>query len=314
MVKFIAGRLLMVIPLLLFVTFLSFVLIELIPGDAATRIAGESATPEQVDAIRVELGLDRPFVERYFNWVGGAVRGDFGNSLFSDVSVLELFKQRLPATISVNLVAIGFGVAVGILTGLIAAIWAGRWPDRMITGVNSVLFAVPPFFFALVLVSLFAIRFDWFRAVGYVPLSEGVWPWFQSVALPGLSLSIVVATAVSRQLRGSMTDALTSRYVQAARASGVPRWRIIFRHAMRNAMIPTVTVIGFLIALSIGFAFVVEAAFAYKGMGDLLARAVLQQDMPVVQAGLVLVAAIVGITNVLVDLSYGWLNPKVRVQ
>jgi peptide/nickel transport system permease protein len=316
--KYLAVRVAAIVPLLLAVAVISFGLVGLLElrGSAAEQILQEGAgDPEAVAALEAELGLDEPLPVRFVKWLGGALRGDFGNSLlFTDVPVSTLISERIWPTLSIVAVGLVVGSLVGIAFGLLSALRPGGPLDRGLSVVSAVMIATPGFVLGIFLVIVFAVELGWFEPTGYNwPSDEGWLAWLQSIMLPGLALAFPIVAVVQRQLRSSMTNALASRYVLAARARGLPAAHVVRHHAMRNAMIPTITVIGFQAAGAIGLTVAIERVFAIPGMGSLLAQAVTQRDIPVIQGSLMVATLVVAIVNLLVDLAYGWLNPRIRL-
>jgi peptide/nickel transport system permease protein len=319
MLKYLAVRVAAVVPLLMAVAVISFGLVALLElrGSAAEQILQEGAgDPEAVARLEAELGLDEPLPVRFVTWLGGAVRGDFGNSLlFRQAPVSTLIGERIWPTLSIVAVGLTIGSIVGIGFGLASALRPGGGVDRSLSMLSAAMIATPGFVLGILLVIVFAVELGWFEPTGYRwPSQDGWWAWFESITLPGLALAFPIVAVVQRQLRSSMTNALSSRYVLAARARGLPMHQIVRRHAMRNAMIPTVTVIGFQAAAAIGLTVAIERVFAVPGMGSLLVQAVSQRDLPIVQGSLVVATLIVALVNLLVDLAYGWLNPRIRLQ
>lgn len=317
MLKYLAIRVAAVVPLLFAVSIISFSLVGLLElrGGVAEEILQEGAgDPDAVAALEAELGLDKPLPIRFVSWLGGAVRGDFGNSLlFRDASVTELIGERIWPTLSIVAVGLIIGSVFGIAFGLASALRPGGMLDRGLSVISAVMIATPGFVLGILLIIVFAVRLGWFEPTGYSwPREDGWWAWLKSLVLPGVALAFPIVAIVQRQLRSSMTNALASRYVLAARARGLPPSHIVRHHAMRNAMIPTVTVIGFQAAGAIGLTVAIERVFAIQGMGALLVRAVSQRDLPVVQGSLIVATLIVAGVNLLVDLAYGWLNPRIR--
>lgn len=318
MLKYLAVRVAAVIPLLLAVSVISFSLVGLLElrGSVAEEILQEGAgDPEAVAALEAELGLDEPLPVRFVTWLGDAVHGDFGNSLlFRDASVTELIGERIWPTLSIVAVGLLIGSVLGITFGVLSALRPGGGVDRSLSMISAVMIATPGFVLGILLIIIFAVRFGWFDPTGYSwPGEDGWWAWFKSLVLPGVALAFPIVAVVQRQLRSSMTNALASRYVLAARARGLPSSHIVRHHAMRNAMIPTVTVIGFQAAGAIGLTVAIERVFAIQGMGSLLVQAVAQRDLPVVQGSLIVATLVVAFVNLLVDLTYGWLNPRIRL-
>jgi len=252
--------------------------------------------------------------ERFVRWMSGAVVGDFGDSILTKRPVTEMLLERLQPTMAIAIGGLLLGIILGLLLGVIAGLYPGSLLDRFITIFTSTLIGVPGFLLGIILILYFALNRGWFPVIGYSPIQDGVGAWLHTITLPATALAIPTSALVSRQMRSSMSNVLQSKYIQAARAGGIPRWRIVSRYALRNAMIPVVTVIGFRIAVILGSTFVIELVFNISGIGRLLVKSVLDQDVPVIQGGLVLVALIVAISSLLIDLSYAWLNPRVRLE
>ena len=318
MLKYLAVRVVAIIPLLLAVAVISFGLVGLLElrGSAAEQILQEGAgDPEAVAELEAELGLDEPLPVRFLEWLGGAIRGDFGNSLlFQDAAVTTLIGERIWPTLSIVAVGLLIGSTVGIAFGILSALRPGGGLDRSLSVISAVMIATPGFVLAIFLVIVFAVELGWFEPTGYSwPSDDGWWAWLKSILLPGIALAFPIVAVVQRQLRSSMTNALASRYVLAARARGLPSAQIVRRHAMRNAMIPTVTVIGFQAAGAIGLTVAIERVFAIPGMGSLLVQAVSQRDIPVIQGSLMVATLLVAVVNLAVDITYGWLNPRIRL-
>ena len=313
MLQYIIQRILVTIPLLFSVAILSFFLIDLIPGSAAEVMLQDAATPENVAILEERMGLNDPVYQRFFRWMSRAVVGDFGASVLTERPVTEMLIERIQPTLSIAIGGMILGIILGLFGGILAGLYPGSLLDRGITIITASFVGVPGFLLGIILIIYFSLRLGWFPAIGYTPIQEDFFAWLNSITLPCFALAIPTAALVSRQMRSSMSNVLQSRYVQAARAGGIPRWRVVSRYALRNAMIPVVTVIGFRIAVVLGSTFVIEVVFNIGGVGRLLIKSVLDQDVPVIQGGLVLVALIVAISGILIDLSYAWLNPKVRL-
>lgn len=298
---------------MLVVTFLIGVAMEA-NGSIATQICGEAATPECVSAVESQLGLDDPPVERFFTWFGSVLTGDLGSSLLdSNSSVNELIGERIWPTLSIVGFSLIIGVSVGMLMGVVAAIRPGGLADRVISVVAAGVIAAPGFIVGMLLSWAIAVELQWLDPVGYIPFSESAIGWLKSITLPSIALALPTLAIVQRQLRSSMANALQSRYVLAARARGVSRVNLIGRHALPNALVPTVTVIGFRAAAAIGLTTAVEIVFGIRGMGELLVTAIVNRNLTVLQGGMVIVGLIVASVNLMVDVSYGFLNPKVRL-
>jgi peptide/nickel transport system permease protein len=318
MLKYLGFRLLAIIPLMLAVAVISFGLVGLLElrGNVAHEILQEGAAdPEAVAAVEAELGLDEPLPVRFGSWLGDIARGDLGNSLLRpNVTVTELINERIWPTLSIVAAGLLIGGTSGIGFGLLSGLNPGGRLDRILSATSAVMIASPGFVIGMLLVIYFAVELGWFNPTGYSwPGEDGWWEWLKSIVLPGAALALPIVAVVQRQLRSSMSNALQSRYVLAARARGVPTHTVIRRHAMRNAMIPTVTVIGFQAAGAIGVAVAIEQVFAIPGIGSLIVQSVSQRDITVVQGTLLVAAFVVAIVNLLVDLTYGWLNPRIRL-
>jgi peptide/nickel transport system permease protein len=314
MLRFTGRRLLGIIPVLLVVTFLVFVLIELAPGDAANTVAGDNATDEQVEAVRSELRLDEPFVERYVAWLGDAVQGDFGDSYVSKESVIGTIADRAPVTLSLGLVSLVMAVGLGVALGLIGAVRPRGVVDRGVTALSSVLLAVPSFWLALVLVLIFAVENPIFPTIGYAPLFEdGPWEWLRHLILPAIALSVSAAATIALQLKSALVAEEGSDYLLAARAKGLTRQSLLFKHSFKNAAVPVVTILGFRVATLLGGTVIIETIFVLPGLGLLAQQSAVQQDVPMLLGIVAVTAAFIMFINVLVDASYGYFNPKLRV-
>lgn len=298
--------------MLLMITVISVGLIQLIPGDAAETIAGPSASPEQIAQIRAGLNLDRPVFEQYLGWLGHAIQGDLGRSVIDQGAVLPVVVERLGVTFSLALAGAVVGLVVGIAAGTAAALRPGSWIDRGITLVSSTALAMPTFWLALILVSVFALNLGVLPATGYTPLSVSVSGWFQSLILPGISLGLVMAAMLARHARSSMIEALRMPHIRTARAMGLPEARVVGRHGLKSALGPVVSTLGFHFAHLLGGAVVVEQVFGIPGIGELALTAVNQRDIPMIQGVVVVTGVCVAGAQLLVDICYGYLDPKVR--
>lgn len=312
MQRLLVRRLLLMVPIIVLVSFMVFGLVLLIPGDPAIALAGENATEERVEAIRENLGLNDPILEQYARWAGGAIQGDLGQSLFSGQSVTESIAERIPVTMSLAGMALLIALLIAVPAGIVAATNRGRAADSMATVGASLGLAMPSFWLGLVLVLLFSLWLGWLPSTGYIPFGEAPAQWALHLVLPALTLGAAAAAETTRQLRGSLIDVLGQDYVRTARAKGLRERVVLFKHGLKNAAIPVTTVLGFQVAFLLGGSVVVEQLFALPGLGGLAIRAVLDRDIPVIQGVVVFTAVIVMIVNLVVDLLYGWLNPKVR--
>ena len=305
-------RLLGAVPVLIIVSTLVFLLTFLIPGDPAFTIAGESASPEQIEQTRERLGLNDSVLEQFGTWVGSALQGDLGTSLFSSQSVVAAILDRAPVTILLTLGALLVATLIGVPAGILAAVRRGSSADKAVTLGTSLGVATPNYFLGLMLVLVFALRVPLFPATGYVPLADGVVPWFQHLVLPCVTLGLSAAAVVTRQLRSSLSGVLALDYVKMARAKGMRGRVVVGKHALKNALVPVVTVLGTQMAFLLGGTVLIEQIFGLPGIGSLAFNAVTTRDIPMIQGVVLFSAVLVLLVNLVVDISYGWLNPKVR--
>ncbi|MGE3621564.1 MAG: ABC transporter permease [Acidimicrobiia bacterium] len=313
--KVLLRRLLISIPLLVAVSFGVFTLLHFAPGDPAAKVAGSEASEEQIEAVREQFGFDDPFLTRYVRWLGDAVQGDLGSSLsVSNRPVVPEIRSRLGATLSLAGMALVMGVAVGTVAGVLSARRPNGIVDRISAVGSSLAVATPNFLIGLLLVVPFAIERAWLPATGYAPLSEGVGEWFRHLLIPAASLAALPAAETARQLRESLLQSLDRDYILAARAKGVRPRVVLLKHALKNAAIAPVTVLGFRFAQLVGGAVVIERLFIIDGLGSLAVEAVSNQDQTMVLGVTVFCTALVLVTNVLVDVTYLYFNPKLRAR
>ncbi|MBF0672411.1 MULTISPECIES: ABC transporter permease [unclassified Salinibacterium] len=313
MVRFVMRRALFAVPVMLVVTVLSFVLTAFVPGDAARTILGPDATDEEYARLRSEMRLDDPLVVRYIVWLGALLRGDLGRSLLNNQPVVDALNQRLPVTLSLIVVAALVTAIIGVAFGIASAVKGGAL-GRGLDMLASFGQAVPDYWLALLLVIVFAVNLGLFPATGWVPPGESVSRWAERLVLPVVALAAGGITGIAKQTRDSMLSVLASEYILSLRAVGVPMSSIIFRHALRNAAMPVLTVMGMIFVGAVGGTVLIERVFALPGLGGLAVSSTLYGDIPVVQGLVVYFTAIVLVVNLLVDIAYGLLNPKVRVR
>ena len=312
MIAYILRRLLATIPVMMVVAIFVFVLLRLAPGDPAAIIAGEDATLQQIEAVRSKLGLDRPILEQFAVWLVGMLHGDFGTSIFSNLPVSRLIVQRLEPTVSPTLSTLVVAVALAIPLGVLAAWKARGLADRLVMGFAVLGFATPVFLVGYVLIYVFAVKLGWLPVQGYRPIAEGVWPWAESLILPSLALGITYVALIARITRASMLEVLSQDYIRTADSKGLAASRVLLLHALKNAAVPIVTVIGIGIALLISGVVITETVFNIPGLGRLTVDAVLKRDYPIVQ-GLIIVFAVAKVlVNLMVDVSYVFLDPRIR--
>ncbi len=313
MITTIGKRLVALVPLLFVVSFAVYSLLLLVPGDPAVTLAGDNPTPELIAETRARLGLDDPILVQYGRWLGHAVRGDLGNSLYSSQSVTSAVTARLPVTLSLTVASLTFALLVSVPAGLLAARRPGGVIDRLASFGSSLGVALPSFWIGLVLIIVFTIKVKWLPPVGYVGFLDSPLVWLRHMILPAVSLGSVAAAETTRQLRGSMVDVLGADYIRTARAKGVRQRGVLLKHALRNAAGPVLTVLGLQVTFLLGGSVIVEQLFNIPGLGSLAINAVLSRDVPVIQ-GVVIVAVLVAVfANLLVDIAYGLLDPKVRL-
>jgi peptide/nickel transport system permease protein len=289
-----------------------FSLLYIAPGDPAAIIAGDQATPDDIARIRASLGLERPFLIRFGEWVWQILRGDLGTSIFTSLPVSQLIAQRVEPTLSLMVVTLSVSVTVAVPMGVIAAWKAGSWIDRLFMAFAVFGFSVPVFVVAYLLAYVFALELDWLPVQGYTPIANGFWPWLQNLILPSIALGFVYIALIARITRATMLEVLSQDYIKTARAKGLGQRAILFIHALKNAAVPIVTVIGLGIALLIGGAVVTESVFVIPGLGRLTVDAILRRDYPVIQGIVLLFSFTYVLVNLGVDLVYTLVDPRIR--
>lgn len=312
MTPYVARRLLATIPVMAVVAIVAFMLLRLATGDPAAIIAGDSATAQDVAAIRSRLGLDRPIAEQFVIWLGKVVRGDFGESFFFKKPVAQLIMERLEPTLSLAVCTLVLAVSMAVPLGVAAAWKRGTWVDRFVMGLSVLGFSVPVFVIGYAFIYLFAIHLAWLPVQGYQRLAEGVGGFLQRLILPSFTLAIIYVAVIARITRASVLEVLGADHVRTARAKGLSELPVLIRHVLRNAAVPIVTIIGLGIALLIGGVVVTESVYAIPGLGRLTVDAVLARDYPTVQAVILLFSMVYVLINLLVDLTYTFLDPRIR--
>ena len=312
MLAYIAKRLLATIPVMAIVAIFVFAMLRMTPGDPASIIAGAAATTQDVEAIRARLGLDRPLLAQFFVWIGNMATGDFGESFFFKKQVAELVADRIEPTLMLSLTTMVLSIAIAVPLGVIAAYRQGTWIDRIVMGFSVLGFSVPVFVIGYLLIYVFAIELNWLPVQGYQRLSEGVGGCLLRLILPSITLSVIYIALIARITRTSVLEVLGEDYIRTARAKGLNNYTVLMRHALRNAAVPIVTVIGIGIALLIGGVVVTESVFSIPGLGRLTVDAVLARDYPTVQAVILLFSFVYVLVNLLVDLAYTGLDPRIR--
>ena len=313
MIGFLAGRLGGAALVLLLVSLLSFALIWLVPGDPASVFLDAGATPEQLARLRAALGLDKPLPQQMLEWYGRILRGDLGQSILLNRPVAAALIERLPVTLSLAATALSLAVLIGVTAGIAAAMNHGRWTDQAVMSLALFGLSVPDFWLGLVLILVFAVFLGIMPTGGFVPISESLAGWARSIALPALTLALVQAGFIARMTRASMLDVLSQDYIRTADAKGLSRSWIIMRHGLPNALVPVLTVIGIVAGALLGGTVVIEQVFSIPGIGRLIIGAIASRDFPVIQGGLLFLAMIYLCVNLIVDLLYGFADPRVRL-
>jgi len=312
MLAYITRRIIATIPVILIVALFVFSLLYIAPGDPAAIIAGDQATPQDVERIRESLGLDRPFVVRFADWLWDVVRGDLGNSIFTNLPVSHMIAQRIEPTLSLMVLTLAISLSLAIPMGVIAAWKHGTLIDRfvMLTAVFG--FSTPVFVIGYLLAYLFALKLDWLPVQGFTSISQGLLPFLRNLILPAVALGLVYMALIARITRATMLDVLSQDYIRTAKAKGVGQRGILFLHALKNAAVPIVTIVGIGFAALIGGAVVTESVFAIPGLGRLTVDAILRRDYPVIQGVVLLFSFVYVVVNLIVDLLYTLFDPRIR--
>jgi peptide/nickel transport system permease protein len=312
MLAYVVRRVLATIPVMAVVALFLFGLLYVVPGDPAAIIAGDQATPAEVARIRESLGLDRPFLVQFGDWMWHILHGDLGTSIFTNLPVADMIAQRLEPTLSLMVTTLCLTIIVAVPLGVLAAWKAGSAIDRLVMAFAVLGFSVPVFVVAYLLAFVFALELEWLPVQGYTPLSEGVRPWLTNLILPSLALGCVYIALIARITRATMIDVLQQDYIRTARAKGIGERALLLVHALKNASVPIVTVIGIGVALLIGGAVVTESVFAIPGIGRLTIDAILRRDYPVIQGVVLLFSFVYVLVNLAIDLIYTVLDPRIR--
>jgi peptide/nickel transport system permease protein len=312
MIAYIIRRLIATIPVMIVVALFVFFLLHLTPGDPAAVIAGDDATPVEIEGIRRKLGLDRPLWEQFGVYLWNLLRGDLGTSIFSNMPVMALVKQRLEPSVVLAVSTLLVAVVFAIPMGVIAAWKANSGLDRLVMGFSVLGFAVPVFLVGYLLIYVFAIQLRWLPVQGYRPLAQGLEGTLRSIALPAFALGMTYMALIARITRTSMLEVLSEDYIRTARAKGVSTPSVLLRHALKNAAVPIVTVIGIGFALLISGVVITETVFNIPGLGRLTVDAILKRDYPIIQGLIILFAATKVVVNLLIDISYTLFDPRIR--
>ena len=312
MFAFLVKRIAATVPVLFIVAVLVFLLLRLTPGDPATIIAGDAASPENVAKIRENLGLSKPLIAQFGIWFGNVLAGDLGESYFFKVKVSTLIMQRIEPTLALSFCTILIAVLVAVPLGVLAAWKQGGWLDRMLMGFSVMGFSIPVFVLAYILIWVVSLKLGWLPVQGYERLSGGFLPFIRHLILPSVTLSVIYIALIARVTRASVQDVLSEDYIRTARAKGLPENRVLIGHALANAAVPIITVIGIGIALLIGGVVVTESVYGIPGLGRLTVDAVLARDFPTIQGVILFFSFVYVLINLLVDLSYLVFDPRIR--
>jgi peptide/nickel transport system permease protein len=312
MFAYVIRRVLATIPVMVIVALFVFSLLYIAPGDPAAVIAGDQASPADVERIRQSLGLDRPFLVQFGDWSWRLMHADLGRSIFTNLPVTTMIAQRIEPTMSLMIITLILSIIVAVPIGVLAAWKVGTWIDRGIMAFAVFGFSVPVFVVGYLLAYFFALQLEWLPVQGYTPFSTGVWPWLENLILPSIALGCVYIALIARITRATMLEVLQQDYIRTARAKGLGQNPILFIHALKNASVPIVTVIGIGIALLIGGAVVTESVFAIPGLGRLTVDAILRRDYPVIQGIVLLFSFVYVLVNLGIDLIYTLLDPRIR--
>ena len=312
MIIYILNRILIGLATLLLASIVVFGVMEVLPGDPAQLMLGMSGSPEALANLRAQMGLDEPLLWRYFNWIGGLLTGDFGRSYTYSAPVADLIRERLVVSLPLALMSLVLSTIIALPVGIFAAARRGRLPDTLAMGTAQLGVAVPNFWFALLLIYAFAVWLKWLPAGGFPGWSGGFWNGIKSLILPAIALALPQAAILARVTRSALLDVLGEDYIRTARAKGLPRGRVLRRHALRNAMIPVLTILGLQFAFLLAGTIIIENVFYLPGLGRLIFQAITQRDLIVVEGVVMLLVASVIVVNILVDLAYAVVDPRLR--
>ena len=312
MIDFIARRLIAIVPVLTIVAVLIFMMLRLTPGDPAAVIAGDNATSDQIADIREKLGLNLPLWQQFGIWIGNILQGNFGESFFFKKTVAELIAQRIEPTLALGICTIAFAIVVAVPIGVMAAYKQGSLFDRCVMGFAVIGFSVPGFVIGYCLIYVFAIELGWLPVQGYTRIGVNFWAFLERMVLPSITLSVGFIALISRITRASVLEVLNEDYIRTARAKGLSNRIVLMRHALRNAAVPIMTVVGIGIAIVLGGAVVTESVFGLPGLGRLTVEAVLSRDFPTIQTVILMFSVVYVLVNLLIDISYTFFDPRIR--
>jgi peptide/nickel transport system permease protein len=314
MLNYIIRRILLIIPVLCIMALITFFITYVLPGDPVRLILGDFATKDQIQELEQKLGYDKPIYVQFLRWLKNILRGDLGDSLFLRMPVTKAIIDRVEPTFLLAIFGIFFGTMIGIPLGVIAAIKHRSWIDQLAITTSLIGITIPNFFLALLLVLVFGVWLRVLPVAGYKPISVAGFGVLRYLILPGISIGLMQSGSVARMTRSAMLDVLRQDYIRTARAKGLAEKLVIARHALKNALIPVVTVIGFSLAMLLGGTWIAETVFAIPGTGQLAITSIMRRDFPVIQGSMIFVALIYMIVNLIVDISYAYLNPRIKYQ
>jgi peptide/nickel transport system permease protein len=312
LVRIIVVKFMQAVPVILIISILAFLLLSLLPGDPAVIIAGDQASPAAIEHVRQQLGLDRPYFEQITIWLLNLARGNFGSSLILNQSVLSAVGERLPVTLSLAALSLSFTIPVGVFLGSLAAYCRRSWIDTLVMTIALFGVSVPAFWIGILGVVMFSVKLGWVPSSGFVPISQGLGPWFSSIVLPALILSLFQIGFLARMTRSAMLDVLSQDYIRTARAKGMSEWQTVGKHALRNALILIITAAGILLSAAIGGSVVIEQVFALPGIGRMVVQAIMARDYPLVQGTMLILGFAFVIINLVADILYTLADPRVR--
>ncbi|MFP4199121.1 MAG: ABC transporter permease [Halanaerobium sp.] len=310
--NYIIKRLLLLIPIIFIVAVIAFFITNLMPGDPVRVILGNMATEAEVARLEENLGLNQPLIIRFFRWLASIIKGDFGDSLYLNAPVSKILLQRLRPTFLIALTAEMLGVTAGLLLGILAAVKHRKFLDQFSISLSLLGISIPSFWLALMLMYVFSVKLGWFPVSGYEPITEAGFGTLRYIILPAVTLAFMQAGLIARMTRSAMLETLNQDYIRTAKSKGLSIKTIVFKHALKNSMLPVITVIGHNFAVLLGGTWIVETIFVIPGTGFMAINAIMRRDVPVIQASIIFVAVIYVILNLFVDLSYAFLNPKIR--
>lgn len=312
MLKYIIKRIILLVPIIAIVAIIAFLITNIMPGDPIRVILGNFATEEQVAELTSQLGLDKPLYIRFGIWISNIVKGDLGNSLFLNMSVKDAILSRIEPTFLLAIIGQFLGILIGIPLGIISAVKHRTWVDQSAIAISLAGVSIPSFWLSQILILGFGVKLRWFPVCGYEPLSEVGIEALKYLVLPGLTLGFMQSGLIARMTRSAMLDVLKQDYIRTARGKGLSESVVILRHALKNTLIPIITVTGFSLAVLLGGTWIVEVVFAIPGTGSLAIDAIMRRDYPVIQGSMIFIALVYVIVNLVVDISYAFINPKIK--